>query len=135
MTRWRGAVRGGALPGAAPAGHHRIILGRRLAVLGLGDRFDHFNTLVRVRTSVGLEQRVPQEWARNVRVPTFLYQARGDILTDPSDVQAMFDNIPVAEKKLHWIEGTAARWDGYLEFQRRSQLPVAMGVARGQPSR
>ena len=53
--------------------------------------------------------------------PAFLYQVRGDILTDPSDVQAMYDNIPVAEKKLQWIEGTTARWDGYLEFQRRPQ--------------
>ncbi len=58
---------------------------------------------------------------QNVRVPTFLYQVRGDTLTDPSDIQAMFDNIPVADKKLHWIEGTTARWDGYLEFQRRPQ--------------
>ena len=99
----------------------RVIVERRLAVMGLGDRLEDFNTLVRLRTSVGLEQRVPQEWARNVRVPTFLYQVRGDILTDPSDVQAMFDNIPVAEKKLQWIEGTTARWDGYLEFQRRPQ--------------
>ena len=99
----------------------RIIVERRLAVMGLGDRLDDFNTLIRLRTSVGLEQRIPQEWARNVRVPTFLYQVRGDILTHPSDVQAMFDNIPVAEKKLQWIEGTNARWDGYLEFQRRPQ--------------
>jgi hypothetical protein len=99
----------------------RIIVERRLAVMGLGDRLDDFNTLIRLRTSVGLEQRVPQEWAKNVRVPTFLYQVRGDILTHPSDVQAMFDNIPVAEKKLQWIEGTTARWDGYLEFQRRPQ--------------
>jgi len=127
MTRWRGAVRRGALPGAAQPVTTRTILERRLAVLGLGDRFDDFNTLVRVRTSVGLEQRVPQEWARNVRVPTFLYQVRGDILTDPSDVQAMFNTIPVAEKKLHWIEGTTARWDGYLEFQRRPRLPGAHG--------
>jgi hypothetical protein len=29
-----------------------------------------------------------------------LYQVRGDILTDSSDVQAMFGNLPVAEKKL-----------------------------------
>jgi hypothetical protein len=43
------------------------------------------------------------------------------LLTDPSDVQAMFDNIPVAEKKLQWIDGTTARWDGYMEFQRRPQ--------------
>jgi hypothetical protein len=42
-------------------------------------------------------------------------------VTDPSDVQAMFDNIPLADKQLHWILGTAARWDGYLEFQRRPE--------------
>ena len=58
---------------------------------------------------------------KNVRVSTFLYQVRGDTLTHPSDVQAMYDNIPVTEKKLRWIEGTTARWDGYLEFQRRPQ--------------
>jgi uncharacterized protein len=121
MTRWPAAfdeVR--CLVSPQPV-TPRFIVQRRLAVMGLGDRLDDFNTLVRLRTSVGLEQRVPQEWARSVRVPTFLYQVRGDILTDPSDVQAMFDNIPVAEKKLQWIEGTTARWDGYLEFQRRPQ--------------
>ena len=31
----------------------------------------------------------------------------------------MYDTISVTEKKLQWIEGTTARWDGYLEFQRR----------------
>jgi uncharacterized protein len=99
----------------------RFIAERRLAVMGLGGRLEDFNTLLRLRTSIGLERRVPQEWARSVRVPTFLYQVRGDTLTDPSDVQAMFDNIPVTDKKLQWIEGTTARWDGYLEFQRRPQ--------------
>jgi hypothetical protein len=99
----------------------RYIAERRLAVMGLGDRLDDFNTLLRLRTSVGLEQRIPQEWAKNVRVPTFLYQVRGDVLTDPTDVQTMFDNIPIADKELQWIEGTTARWDGYLEFQRSPQ--------------
>jgi len=97
----------------------RYIVQRRLALLGLGDRLDDFDTLIRLNTSVGLDRRVPQEWAKNVRVPTFLYQVRRDSVTDPSDVQAMYDSIPVADKKLQWIEGTTARWDGYLEFQRR----------------
>ena len=97
----------------------RYIAQRRLAVIGLGDRLDDFNILLRLRTSIGLERRIPQEWAKNVRVPTFLYQVRGDTLTDPSDVQTMYDNIPIADKKLQWIEGSTARWDGYLEFQRR----------------
>lgn len=99
----------------------RYIAKRRLDAIGLGDRLDDFNTLLRLQTSVGLERRIPQEWAKNVRVPTFLYQVHGDTLTEPEDVQAMFDNIPLAEKKLQWIEGTTARWDGYLEFQRRPQ--------------
>jgi uncharacterized protein len=99
----------------------RYIVECRLTVIGLGGRLDDFDTLLHLRTSVGLDQRIPQEWAKNVRVLTFLYQVRGDTLTDPSDVQAMYDNIPVPDKKLQWIEGTTARWDGYLEFQRRPQ--------------
>ena len=43
------------------------------------------------------------------------------MLTHPSDVQAIFDNIPGTQKKLQWIDGTTARFDGYLEFQRRPQ--------------
>jgi hypothetical protein len=43
------------------------------------------------------------------------------VLTDTVDVQTMFDNIPVTDKTLHWIRGTSARWDGYLEFQRRPE--------------
>ena len=99
----------------------RIIVERRLAKLGLGDRLDDFDTYVRLRTSVGLDERVPQEWAKSVRVPTYLYQVRDDMLTHPSDAQAIFDNIPGTQKKLQWIDGTTARFDGYLEFQRRPQ--------------
>ena len=25
----------------------------------------------------------------------------------------------MADEKLQWMEGTTARWDGYMEFQRR----------------
>jgi len=53
-------------------------------------------------TSVGSND---EEWAKSVRIPTFVHQVH--------------DNIPVAEKKLQWIGGTKSRWDGYLEFQRR----------------
>ena len=110
-----------ALPRVAAASHPRYIVQRRLALLGLGNRLDDFDTLIRLNTSVGLAQRVPQEWAKNVHVPTFLYQVRHNSVTDPSDVQAMYENIPVADKKPQWIEGSTAREDGYLEFQRRPE--------------
>ena len=121
MTRWPASFDGVRCLVSPQPVTPLVIVARRLTLMGLGDRLDDFNTLVRLRTSVGLEQRTPVEWARNVRVPTFLYQVRHDSVTDPSDVQAMFDNIPVPEKKLQWIDGTTARFDGYLEFQRRPQ--------------
>jgi uncharacterized protein len=93
----------------------------RLAVMGFSEHIGDLEQRILVRTGIGFAPRNPREWARNVRIPTFLYQVRDDVLTHPSDVQTMFDNIPATEKKLQWIDGTTARWDGYLEFQRRPQ--------------
>lgn len=97
----------------------RVIIERRLGRMGLAEHIDTFDLYVRLRTSVGIAERVRKEWAKSVTVPTYLYQVRGDVLTDPSDIQTIFDNIPVADKKLQWIDSTSARFDGYLEFQRR----------------
>ncbi|WP_234842036.1 hypothetical protein [Sinorhizobium meliloti] len=55
-------------------------------------------------------------------IPTFLYQVRDDLYTRPDDIQAMFDNIPIANKKLHWIEGTTRRWDGYTYSSEPEQM-------------
>ena len=98
------------------------IVERRLASVGVpSERIDDFERLLVLRTSIGFAPRAPREWAKSVRVPTFLYQVHDDVLTYPSDVQTMFDNIPMADKRLLWIKNTTARWDGYLEFQRRPE--------------
>jgi uncharacterized protein len=100
----------------------KIIIQHRLALLGIpADRIDDLEQLIILRTGIGFARRAPQEWARNVRIPTFLYQVHDDVLTEPADVQTIFDNIPVADKKLAWIQGTTRRWDGYLEFQRHPE--------------
>ncbi|WP_394842238.1 alpha/beta hydrolase [Pendulispora brunnea] len=91
-----------------------------LALAGVPvDRIDDLEKRIVHRTGIGFAARAPRTWAKSVCVPTFLYQVHDDVLTKPIDVQTMFDNIPVADKKLHWIRETSARWDGYLEFQRR----------------
>jgi pimeloyl-ACP methyl ester carboxylesterase len=98
----------------------KIIVERRLTLLGApADLVNDLERRVLLRTGIGFARRAPTEWAKHVCVPTFLYQVHDDLLTRPNDVQTMFDNIPVADKKLQWINGTSARWDGYLEFQRR----------------
>lgn len=98
-----------------------VILERRLALAGLDDRLDDLDRRIALRTGIDLERRSPRQWARSVQVPTLLYQVRDDTLTEPDDVQAMFDNLPVRDKRLRWIEGTRSRFDGYLEMQRRPE--------------
>ena len=100
----------------------KVILSRQLERAGIsGQHIDALDQRITLRTGFGFADRDNRAWARNVHVPTYLYQVRDDVLTEPDDMQTMYDNIPVADKKLSWIENTTARWDGYLEFQRRPE--------------
>lgn len=96
----------------------RVTLERSLELLGVPakENIDELGELIRRSTGLRLDDDSPVEAARSVTVPTLLYQVRDDVLTRPSDVQSMFDNIPVPEKELFWIEGSTRRWDGYLQF-------------------
>lgn len=79
---------------------------------------DGIDRRVRLRTGFGLDAMSPVRAARSVRVPALLYGVHGDVMTRPSDLQAMYDTIPGEEKDLFWIHGTTRRRDGYLRFQR-----------------
>jgi hypothetical protein len=46
-------------------------------------------------------------------------------MTRPQDVQDIYDAIPVAEKSLHWIEGTNRRFDGYNYFGVHPEVATA----------
>ena len=96
------------------------IMGRTLESLGLSDRMPELEAACRLRVGFSFSELSPVQWAAKVVVPTFLYQVREDRMTYETDVQAIFDAIPT-EKQLHWIEGTTARWNGYMEFKRRPQ--------------
>jgi uncharacterized protein len=96
-----------------------VALERALERFGIPKGYmEELNHRVRLQTSFTIDQFSPVPWAKNITVPTFLYQVRDDLYTRPDDVQSMYDNIPVADKKLYWIEGTTRRWDGYTYFQR-----------------
>ncbi|WP_353646932.1 alpha/beta hydrolase [Mesorhizobium sp. WSM2239] len=97
----------------------RVALERGLERLGIPARYiDDLEERIRLHTSFRLDDFSPVLWARSVTIPTLLYQVREDVYTRPEDVQAMYDNMPAADKKLFWIEGTTRRWDGYTYFQR-----------------
>ncbi|WP_437292327.1 alpha/beta hydrolase family protein [Sorangium sp. So ce406] len=95
----------------------RVALERALERLGIpADRIDDLEERIRLHTSFKLDDFSPVPWAKSVMVPTLLYQVRDDLYTRPDDVQAIYDNIPIVQKKLFWIEGTTRRWDGYTYF-------------------
>lgn len=88
---------------------------------GCEDHRDELEQRVRLATGIGFSDCDPQTWARQCCIPTYVYQVRDDVLTVPADVQTIFDNLPIDDKQLIWIENSTIRWDGYLEFQRRPQ--------------
>ena len=100
----------------------RAIMSRSLAMAGIPvERISELDRKLRLVTSFGIDDLSPEEAAKSVQVPSFIYQVRDDLMTYPEDVQAIFDNIQAAEKELYWIEGTTRRWDGYTYFARHPQ--------------
>ena len=94
---------------------------RTLANLGLSDRLADFELGLRKITGFTINEMSPLEYAKDVLVPTFITQVRDDVMTRPSDVQEIFDRIPVTDKKLFWIEDTTRRFDGYNYFAKNPQ--------------
>ncbi|MFC1572157.1 hypothetical protein ACFL6M_01035 [Candidatus Eisenbacteria bacterium] len=57
-------------------------------------------------------------------MPTLVVQVKDDVITRQSDIQTIYDNIPVADKKLFWIEGTPIRHHGYTGFSEHPEQMI-----------
>ncbi|MEV7629817.1 alpha/beta hydrolase [Actinoplanes sp. NPDC089786] len=100
----------------------RVIMGRMLDLLCVGaHHLDDLDRRVKIGTSIGFGERPDAAWARHVRIPTYLYGVHDDALTTPEDLKQMHHVMDVNDKHLAWVRDTTARWDGYLEFQRRPE--------------
>jgi pimeloyl-ACP methyl ester carboxylesterase len=103
-----------------------VILGKMLELAHAApELIEDAAQAVRLAIGFGLDEMSPVTPAKKVRIPTFLCQVRRDVLTHPSDVQSIFDNIPLCDKELHWIEGTTRRWDGYAYFAKEPERILA----------
>jgi len=117
------------LVGAQPLSPRYYYEGQ-LALSGVpADRIEDLDRLVKMATSFSFDQLSPREAARDVRLPTFVYQVRNDSTSKPIDVQTIFDNLAASEKELFWIEGTTHRWDGYGYFS-RNPAPILAWLER-----
>lgn len=75
-------------------------------------------------TGFHVSEQSPLEYVKAITVPTLVAQVHHDTLTRPQDVQDIYDAIPVADKSLHWIEGTTRRFDGYNYFGVHPEVPI-----------
>jgi len=104
----------------------RSIMSKILDLVGVGsEHIEQLEERIRLVTSFALEDLSPARAAHGVTIPTLLYQVREDIMTDPNDVQTIFDAIGSRQKDLFWIEGTTRRWDGYTHFAKEPERIVA----------
>ena len=87
--------------------------------------YEVFEEIYRKRYGFSITDASPIIDASHVKVPTFVAQVRADSFTyAEEDVQAVFDAIPVAEKKLLWIEGTKQRFKGYTYFSEHPEQMI-----------
>jgi esterase/lipase len=67
-------------------------------------------------TGFRVEDHDMRGYIKSVKLPTLMLQVRNDMVSRASDIQWMYDNVPVADKKLIWVEGTPWRFYGYTYF-------------------
>jgi uncharacterized protein len=89
---------------------------------GIADGVRMFDEAILKRTGFHIDELSPITHANAVTVPTLMVQVRNDVLTKPSDVQTIYDNISAKDKRLFWIEGTTRRFDGYNYFGAHPEL-------------
>ncbi len=62
--------------------------------------------------------------AEYIKIPTFFLQVRNDMNSRWTDVQAIFDNTSVEDKKIHYIEETPWRFHGYTYFSEHPEQMI-----------
>lgn len=60
----------------------------------------------------------------NIKIPTFFLQVRNDTNSRWTDVQTMFENTPVKDKKIYYIEDTPWRFKGYTYFSEHPEQMI-----------
>eukprot|EP00180_Rhodochaete_pulchella_P000924 Plantae.Rhodophyta-Rhodochaete_pulchella.ctg1749.p1 GENE.Plantae.Rhodophyta-Rhodochaete_pulchella.ctg1749~~Plantae.Rhodophyta-Rhodochaete_pulchella.ctg1749.p1 ORF type:complete len:331 (-),score=59.69 Plantae.Rhodophyta-Rhodochaete_pulchella.ctg1749:443-1327(-) len=84
--------------------------------------YDAFEKHYREIWGYRIDDASPIADAVHVTMPTLVAQVRKDKFSyAEEDVQAVYDAIPISEKKLHWIEGTTERFKGYCYFSDNPQ--------------
>ncbi len=82
-----------------------------------------FRPIYQELTGLTIEDHDITKKIKHINVPTFYLQVRNDMNSRASDVQWMYENTPLEDKKIVWVEDTPWRFHGYTYF---SENPAEM---------
>ena len=89
--------------------------------MGIDNGVELFEPVFHLMTGFKVAEYDMRSYAKDIRVPTLVVQVKDDVITKQSDIQAIYDGIPVQDKRLFWIEGTPVRHHGYTYFAERPE--------------
>jgi esterase/lipase len=84
-----------------------------------------FAPIYQKMTGFRVEDHDMRGYIKSVTLPTFMLQVRNDMVSRASDIQEMYDNLPVEDKKLVWVEDTPWRFHGYTYFSEHPEEMIA----------
>ena len=90
--------------------------------MGIEGGVERFDPVLRVMTGFNVAEYDMVPYGKDIRIPTLLVQVKDDPITRQADIQAIYDGIPVEDKKLFWIEDTPVRHHGYTYFAEHPEL-------------
>ncbi|KAJ1956514.1 hypothetical protein EC988_001309 [Linderina pennispora] len=82
-------------------------------LLGMPEKRQEIDRETQLVNGFTADKMSPIPYAKAVTWPTLLLQVHDDCITDPSDVEDIFNRLGTKEKELYWIHGTTRRFDGY----------------------
>lgn len=96
----------------------RTTIEKNVARMGIDENegVDAFEPIYNKITGLTVEDHNIIPKAAGITVPTFFVQVRDDMNSNWKDVQEMYDLAPTDDKKIHYIEGTPWRFEGYNFF-------------------
>lgn len=104
----------------------RTLLERTFENMGMDieEGVEAFAPVYQKMTGFRVEDHDMRGYAKSVKLPTFMLQVRNDMNSLASDIQSIYDDIPVEDKKLVWVEDTPWRFHGYTYFSEHPEEMV-----------
>ena len=84
-----------------------------------------FEPINKEKTGLSFADHFMNPLIKSVKLPTLMLQVRNDMNSRASDIQTMFDDLEMEDKKLIWVEDTPWRFRGYTYFSEHPEEMVA----------